>query len=119
MWGMLSFAAPGLLLASIAGSSAVFAETVGIASYYGARHHGHLTASGEIFDRNKLTATHRSLAFGTTIEVVNLDNGRHVLVRVNDRGPFARGRVLDLSERAARDLGFIGAGTARVRISTR
>ena len=74
------------------------------------------TASGETFDKARLTAAHRTLPFGTRVAVTNLDNGRTVEVRVNDRGPFVAGRLLDLSEGAARAIGGIGAGLIHVRI---
>ncbi|MEO1200644.1 MAG: septal ring lytic transglycosylase RlpA family protein [Pseudomonadota bacterium] len=76
------------------------------------------TASGERADPNAYTAAHRTLPFGTMVRVTNLGNGRSVVVRINDRGPFTGGRIIDLTRRAANDLGFINAGTARVQIST-
>lgn len=88
----------------------------GEASWYGPGFHGNRTASGEIYDMEALTAAHRELPFGARLRVRNLDNGRETLVRVNDRGPFARGRILDVSRAAARELAMIGPGTARVRI---
>jgi len=88
----------------------------GIASWYGGKFQGRPTASGEIFDTHQLTAAHRSLPFQTRVEVVNLDNGRRVVVRINDRGPFVRGRIVDLSYAAARQLGMVGPGTARVEL---
>lgn len=91
-------------------------QTVGVASWYGGKFHGRKTANGEIYDQNALTAAHRSLPFGTRLEVTNLANGRSVVVSVNDRGPFIDGRIIDLSRRAAVDLGFIKAGLAEVRI---
>ena len=90
----------------------------GIATYYAASHHGKKTASGEIFDMNSLTTAHRALPMGTRIRVTNIENGRMVEVRVNDRGPYVRNRILDLSRKAATDLDFIRAGRARVRIET-
>src|SRR5215470_10635535 len=92
------------------------AQWTGTASWYGDPHHGRETASGEIFDKTRLTAAHRTLPFGTRLAVTNLDNGRTVEVRVNDRGPFLAGRLIDLSESAARSLGGIGVGLMRVRI---
>jgi len=89
---------------------------VGTASWYGPGLHGGRTASGERFDRNQLTAAHPSLPLGTRARVTNLENGRSVVVRINDRGPTARGRVLDVSCAAARELGMLRRGTARVRI---
>ncbi len=88
----------------------------GMASWYGRDFHGRPTASGEVYDMHQLTAAHRELPFHTVIEVENLDNGREVKVRVNDRGPFVRGRILDLSYAAARELGMVGEGLARVEI---
>jgi rare lipoprotein A len=86
----------------------------GLASYYGAAFDGRPTASGEAFDHRALTAAHRTLPFGSCLGVLNLANGRQVRVRVNDRGPFVRGRIIDLSEAAARRLGFVDAGVTRV-----
>ncbi len=94
---------------------ALEAET-GEASWYGPGFHGRRTANGEVFDKEALTAAHRTLPFGTLVRVRNLDNGREALLRINDRGPFARGRILDVSEAGARALGMIESGTARVRI---
>lgn len=91
-------------------------EEEGWASYYGREHHGHRTASGSTFDDRRLTAAHRTLPFGTRVRVTNLDNGRHVTVTVTDRGPYRRARVIDVSRRAAKDLGFLRSGTARVRL---
>jgi rare lipoprotein A len=91
------------------------AET-GIASFYGHELTGRRTASGEMFNPAGYTAAHRRLPFGTKLRITNLANGRQVIVRVNDRGPFTGGRLLDVSLAAARALGFVGRGTARVRI---
>lgn len=91
----------------------------GVASWYGHPFHGRQTASGEVYDMDGPTAAHRTLPFGTVIRVENLDNGRSTELRVNDRGPFARGRILDVSRRGALELGMIGPGTARVRIIVR
>ena len=88
----------------------------GIASYYGGKFHGKRTASGEVFNKNAMTAAHRSLPFGTKVKVTNLRNGRTVLVRVNDRGPHVRGRIIDLSQAAAKKIGLSHAGTARVKL---
>ena len=92
-----------------------YSET-GIASWYGAEFQGHRTANGEIFDKNELTAAHRTLQMPSLVRVTNLDNGRSLVVRVNDRGPFSQGRVIDVTQRAAQLLGFYGPGTAKVRI---
>jgi rare lipoprotein A len=88
----------------------------GVASWYGPGFHGQPTSSGTIYDQHQLTAAHPSLPLGTRARVTNLDNGRSVEVLVNDRGPFAKGRVIDLSYAAAQQIGMIGPGTARVRI---
>lgn len=92
------------------------ATETGVASWYGVPYHGRRAASGEIYDMEKLTAAHRSLPFETWVEVTNLSNGRSVGVRINDRGPFVRGRIIDLSQAAARDIGMLGPGTARVQL---
>lgn len=89
----------------------------GIASWYGAPLHGRPTASGEIYDMHAMTAAHRTLPFGSVVHVVNLDNGLVTTVRINDRGPFREGRTLDLSRRAAGEIGMLGPGTARVRVT--
>jgi len=88
----------------------------GVASYYGATFAGRRTASGERFDPRALTAAHRELPFGTHVRVTNLANGRSVTVRINDRGPFAGGRLVDLSWEAARKLDMLRSGLARVRL---
>lgn len=88
----------------------------GVASWYGPGFHGKKTANGEQFDQNELTAAHRTLQMPSLVKVTNLDNGRSIVVRVNDRGPFAHGRIMDVSKRAAELLGMIGKGTARVRL---
>ena len=91
-------------------------EERGTASWYGDAHHGKATASGEPFDMYAMTAAHPSLAMGTRVEVENLANGRTVIVRINDRGPFTEDRVIDVSMAAAQALGFASAGTAEVEI---
>lgn len=88
----------------------------GVASWYGERFQGRRTASGDRFDMNQRTAAHRTLPFGTRVRVHNLDNGREVVVRINDRGPFLPGRVIDLSRAAASAIGIVQAGTARVAL---
>ena len=88
----------------------------GMASWYGPGFHGNRSASGEIFNQNAMTAAHRRLPFGTSVRVTNLNNGRSVIVRINDRGPYAHGRVIDLSAAAARVLGMMGSGVAPVRL---
>jgi rare lipoprotein A len=92
------------------------AYQLGVASYYGKAFHGRKTANGETFNMYKLTAAHRVLPLGTRVKVTNLSNGRWVEVKVNDRGPFIEGRILDLSFAAALELEMVKAGTARVMI---
>src|SRR5260370_3844235 len=94
----------------------VGAIETGVASWYGVPYHGRRAASGEIYDMEQLTAAHRSLPFETWVEVTNLSNGRSIGVRINDRGPFVHGRIIDLSHAAARDIGMLGPGTARVQL---
>lgn len=89
----------------------------GLASFYGEGFQGRTTANGERFDRRAMTAAHRTLPFGSCVRVENLGNGRSVEVRVNDRGPYVRGRIIDVSEAAARELGMLQQGVARVRLS--
>jgi rare lipoprotein A len=96
-----------------------FPEThtqTGVASWYGGEFHGRLTSSREVYDMNDLTAAHKTLPLGTQVAVTNLKNGQSVVVRINDRGPFAKNRLIDLSYAAARAIGLIGPGTAPVRI---
>src|SRR5471030_2435098 len=91
-------------------------DETGIASWYGEQFHGRYTANGEVFDLNSVTAAHRTLPMPTIAQVTNLENGRTIQIRVNDRGPYARGRIIDLSRRSAQLLGFEGQGTAKVRV---
>ena len=91
-------------------------DETGIASWYGEDFHGKYTANGEVYDLNALTAAHRTLPMPTIVQVTNLDNGRTIELRVNDRGPFARGRIIDVSRRAAQLLGFEPQGTAKVHV---
>jgi rare lipoprotein A len=88
----------------------------GIASWYGPNFHGKRTANGERFDQNSISAAHRTLPLPSMVRVTNLENGRALRVLVNDRGPFAHGRIIDLSKRAAQLLGFVGKGTTKVRV---
>jgi len=88
----------------------------GYASWYGGKFQGRQTASGEIFDTNKLTAAHKTLPFGTVVEVTNLDNGKSIEVRINDRGPFVEGRIIDLSRAAATKIGMMSTGIAPVKV---
>ena len=89
---------------------------VGTASWYGPGFHGRKTASGERFDQDGMTAAHRNLPLGSLVRVTNLENGRKVTVEINDRGPYIRGRVIDLSRGAARRLGMVQDGLAEVRV---
>ena len=111
------------LLAAVLSSCAAVEQSVstdgvqdGIASWYGSDFNGKPTASGETYDMYAMTAAHKTLPLGTTLEVTNLDNGRRVNVVVNDRGPFVPGRIIDLSYSGARALDIVGPGTARVRL---
>jgi rare lipoprotein A len=118
---------PGLLLAEDSSidrarslpattSPKTVATEAGIASYYADKYHGRPTASGEIFDTSKLTAAHRTLPFGTMVKVTHQGNQRSVTVRINDRGPFVAGRVIDLSRSAARELRMEKDGLANVKV---
>ncbi len=88
----------------------------GLASWYGGKFQGRTTSSGEIFDTNLMTAAHKSLPFGTVVRVTDLDTGSSTVVRINDRGPFVEGRIIDLSRAAAEQLGIVGRGVARVAV---
>ena len=109
-----------LLLCGCAGSRAARRSSGscerGQASWYGGHFHGRDTASGETYDKEALTAAHPRLAFGTVVRVTNEKNGWSVNVRINDRGPFAKGRIIDVSEAAARQLGMIGDGVVPVSV---
>ena len=89
---------------------------VGKGSWYGKKFHGRLTASGEKYNMYALTAAHKTLPFNTMVEVTNLHNNRKVIVRINDRGPYARGRIIDLSYLAAKKLGYINKGVAKLKV---
>ncbi len=91
-------------------------EQTGIASWYGPGFHGKKTANGETFDQNELTAAHKTLQMPSLVRVTNLENGRSIVARVNDRGPFSKGRIIDMSKRSAELLGFKNQGTARVKV---
>jgi rare lipoprotein A len=97
-------------------SGKVLLTLEGVASYYADEFHGKKTSNGEIYDMNDLTAAHRTFPFGTKVRITNLENGKTVIVRVNDRGPFHEGRIIDLSLGAAKELDIVKTGTARVRI---
>jgi rare lipoprotein A len=125
VWALLALSVEGCMSASprpapstlsvVPGSRPV--TQTGQASWYGRAHQGQLTASGERFDMNALTAAHPTLPFGTRLRVVNLENDRQVEVRINDRGPVVPGRIIDLSYAAARALGAIGTGIVPVRLT--
>ena len=89
---------------------------IGIASYYGKKFHKKLTANGETFNMYKVSAAHKTYPLGTKVKVTNLENGKSIKLFINDRGPFAKGRILDLSYKAARKLDFVNQGTTKVRI---
>lgn len=105
-----------LLLLLLASGSIVSNAYEGVASYYHDKFHGRKTANGEIFDQGKMTCAHKTLPFGTVLEVTNVDNDSTVTVVVNDRGPFIKGREIDLSKAAAKKLGFIDKGIQKVEI---
>ena len=118
---LLPFAAALLILGCASpyrpsAATTTHSAAIGEASYYGAKFDGRRTASGETFDSSALTAAHRTLPFGTLVKVTNLASGRSVVLRINDRGPFVSGRVIDLSLAAARRLGMVHSGTAQVRL---
>ncbi len=122
LWGIAVLAlASCTSLATTSGDSSSHGGTAGddvrgVASYYAHEFHGRTTASGEVYDENALTAAHRELPFGTRVLVTNLSNERDVVVRINDRGPFVTGRIIDLSYAAARRLDFIEEGITTVRV---
>ena len=91
-------------------------QQAGMASWYGPGFHGRQTANGETFDMNDLTAAHRTLPFGTRVRVTNEATDESVVVRINDRGPHARSRVIDLSKEAAEDIGLVSTGVGRVKL---
>ncbi|MCF7929338.1 MAG: septal ring lytic transglycosylase RlpA family protein [Spirochaetales bacterium] len=106
-----------LMLLTAASGLAAF-DQKGLASWYGGKFQGRLTANGEVFDTNQLTAAHKTLPFGTIVRVTNMENNESVEVRINDRGPFVEGRIIDLSRAAAEAIGMTGLGVAEVRIKT-
>lgn len=120
---MLRLIAASALLSLLAGCATGVIDPrgydeTGTASYYGSQHHGNRTASGERFDQNGLSAAHRRLPFGTQVRVTNLNNDKTVIVRINDRGPHTRGRLIDVSREAAEQLGMLRSGTAPVRVQS-
>lgn len=103
------------LLLGASDEQALYTE-FGLASYYRSEMHGSPTASGDLYDKNALTAAHRELPFDTEVRVTNMETGAQVIVRINDRGPYDETRILDVSEKAAQQLGFLDIGVAQVRI---
>jgi rare lipoprotein A len=101
---------------SISSKATKNCEETGMASFYGGKYIGRPTANGEIFVANKLTAAHKTLPFGTMVKVTNLSNNKSVIVRINDRGPFVKGRIIDLSELAAKKIDMMQQGTVKVTI---
>jgi rare lipoprotein A len=114
VWALTSVLVLGAVSCCTSGQTRRGGPLVGIASFYGEEFHGRKTASGEKYDMHKLTAAHRTLPFGTKVKVTNIANGRSVVVRINDRGPFKKDRIIDLSFEAARRLGI--GGTAKVKL---
>ncbi len=112
----LFFTACGRKRARIAKPPRIGKTESGIASWYGPPYHGRRSANGEVYDMEKLTAAHRTFAFDTWVRVRNLDNGKEIDVRITDRGPFVRGRIIDLSKAAARNIDMIGSGIAKVKL---
>jgi len=107
----------GIILLVLLTLSPIFAAAEdGLASWYGGKFHGRMTSSGEVFDTNTMTAAHRTLPFGTVVKVTNLENGKSALVKINDRGPFVGGRIIDLSRAAAAAIGMIDSGVAHVSL---
>ncbi|MBS3736623.1 MAG: septal ring lytic transglycosylase RlpA family protein [Candidatus Bipolaricaulota bacterium] len=109
----VSLIAAGIIIGLTSSPGGGYYQT-GTASWYGPNFQGNPTANGEVFDMNELTAAHKSLPFNTRVKVVDLSSGNEVVVRINDRGPFIKGRIIDLSRRAAEKLGIIDSGTAKV-----
>jgi len=97
-------------------SSCGYTTRKGLASYYADSYEGKTTANGEIYRQGKITAAHKTLPFGTKVEVTNLSNNKSVIVRINDRGPYIRGRIIDLTKAAAKEIDMVGAGVAKVKI---
>ena len=97
-------------------SSCGYTTRKGLASYYADSYEGKTTANGEVYRQGKITAAHKTLPFGTKVEVTNLANNKSVVVRINDRGPFIRGRIIDLTKAAAKEINMVGVGVAKVKI---
>lgn len=116
---ILRLLASGLVLAIVSSCASLTSgyKERGVASFYGPGFHGRKTANGERFDKHDMTAAHRTLPFGTKLKVRNVTNGEEIVVRVNDRGPYIDGRIIDLSEAAAHKLGFHTAGHTVVELT--
>jgi len=115
----MPFFKTSLILICLLSTASLFSyQEEGIASWYGGKFQGRKTANGEVFDTNELTAAHKTLPFGTLVMVENLDNGKTVILRINDRGPYVGDRIIDLSRKGAETLNMIESGTARVRITS-
>ena len=97
-------------------SGCLYATKKGYASFYSDYYEGRRTANGEIFKHSKITAAHKTLPFGTNVEVTNLKNNKSVVVRINDRGPYVKGRIIDLTKTAAKEIDMIGDGVVKVKI---
>ena len=104
---------------SIPSGEGIIVTETGYASFYSDKFDGRSTSNGETFRQNKLTAAHKKIPFGTNVKVTNLSNDKSVIVRINDRGPFVSGRIIDLSKAAAKQIDMIGAGVAKVKIEYR
>src|SRR5204863_9279570 len=115
--GVLLSGCGGRKRASLPAPARFGATQTGVASWYGHPYHGRRAANGEIYDMEKMTAAHRTLPFGTWLRVTNLSNGKMVNVRIIDRGPFVKGRILDLSHAAAVSMEMVGPGTAKVKLT--
>jgi rare lipoprotein A len=113
---VLIYLAASTVLVGVALGLAFFGPyyEVGIASWYGPGFHGNLTANGEVYDMHEISAAHKTLPFGTVVRVVEIETGRSVVVRINDRGPFIEGRIIDLSRGAADALGIVDKGITQV-----
>jgi rare lipoprotein A len=113
---LVIFVFAAILSASCASTGSMRSFQSGVASWYGPGFHGKQTANGERFNQDDLTAAHKTLPFNTLVRVVNVDNGKSVVVRINDRGPYAKNRIIDLSREAAKKIDMLNSGTARVRL---
>lgn len=111
-----ALAALALISTSAFAGSGAGLKQQGVASYYSDRFHGRKTASGDRYDKSAMTGAHRSLPLGSKVRVTNLGNGKSVVIEINDRGPWAGKRLLDMSRRAAQDLGMISSGVAKVQL---